>query len=153
MLLGWTSKGGLFWFAYSPNMTSGQHTHRPFNRLICKHHDVICMACRMDPFKARIELGGLFKVSAETYFWANITSWHYRPTLPLKFPTHLYHWPHLSQSTFHKNPSLAYCNVDTMLVLQNAEITKSTKIIIGLYLMFINVFLAPGIYSMLLFDL
>lgn len=66
MLLWWTSKDGLFWFAYSPNMTSGQHMHRPFNRLICKHHDVIRMACRMDPFKARTELRGLFGVSAET---------------------------------------------------------------------------------------
>lgn len=72
MLLGWTSKEGLFWFAYSPNMTSGQHTHRPFNGLISKHHDVICVERRMDPFKARTKLGGLFKES--TYFWANLIS-------------------------------------------------------------------------------
>lgn len=83
MLPGWTSKEGLRWFAYSPNMTSGQHTHRPFNRLICKHHDVICVERRMDPFKAKTELRGLFKVSTKTYFWDNLISPHYKPVLPL----------------------------------------------------------------------
>lgn len=82
MLLGWTSKKELRWFAYSPNMTSGQHTHRLFNRLICKHHDVISVERRMDPFKAKTGLRGLAKVSTKTYFWANLISPHYKPVLP-----------------------------------------------------------------------
>lgn len=65
MLLGWGSKQRLIWFAYTPNMTSGQHTHRPFNKLICKHDDVICVVCGMDPFKAKTELRGLFKVRSK----------------------------------------------------------------------------------------
>lgn len=83
MLPGWTSKDGLRWFAYSPNMTSGQHTHRPFNRLICKHHDVICVERRTDPFKAKTQFRGLLNVSSETYFWANLISPRYEAALPL----------------------------------------------------------------------
>ena len=96
MSLGWTSKEGLLWFAYSPNMTSGQHTHKPFNGLICKHHDVICVECRMDPFKAKMELIRLFKVSAETYFLAisclHITNLRFLWT---QFTALLYPWSQL----------------------------------------------------------
>lgn len=72
-------------------MTSGQNTHRPFNGLICKHHDVIGVERRMDSFKANTELRELFKVSTITYLWANLISTHYKPVLPLAtFPTPQY---------------------------------------------------------------
>lgn len=35
--------------------------HRPFNRLICKRDDVICVERRMDLFKTEIVLRGIFK--------------------------------------------------------------------------------------------
>ena len=70
MFLGWGSKQRLLWFAYTPNMTSGQHMQRPFNELICKHDDVICVVCRMDPFKASTELRGLSNVRTKNILLA-----------------------------------------------------------------------------------